>query len=182
MEQCDTVRSLRASVPVAEYVARCVDVEKFLVYCRECDNYARRWSCPPFSFAPLELWHRYQSVELFARILMVSPGAELPDMMEDTRREKARLMEELLCLEKARPGSLALSAGGCSLCGDSCSRPDGAPCRNPAQMRYSIDALGGDISKTMELYFQTPILWVKDGKLPEYLTLVGGLLLGEAAP
>ncbi|MBS7225516.1 MAG: GNAT family N-acetyltransferase [Clostridiaceae bacterium] len=33
----------------------------------------------------------------------------------------------------------------------------------------------------MEKYFDKPILWIQDGKTPEYLTLVGGLLIWKDA-
>lgn len=49
-------------------------------------------------------------------------------------------------------------------------------------MRYSVDALGGDLSETMEQYFQRPIRWSRNGEVPEYLTLVGGLLVGGNEP
>ncbi|UQT48047.1 hypothetical protein M5E87_25525 [Flavonifractor plautii] len=35
----------------------------------------------------------------------------------------------------------------------------------------------GDSGKTMELYFGRPIVWSHNGEVPEYLTLMGGLLV-----
>ena len=101
----------------------------------------------------------------------------MPSMLEGLRREKERMMDALLGLERETPGSLALSAGGCTLCSD-CTRPEGQPCRKPEKMRYSIDALGGDLSETMERYFHRPISWSRNGEVPEHLTVVGGLLVG----
>ena len=43
-------------------------------------------------------------------------------------------------------------------------------------MRYSIESLGGDVDKTVEDIFGFKIQYAKDGKLPEYLIFVGGLL------
>ena len=100
-------------------------------------------------------------------------------MLRGMREEKQRLMGMLLRLERESPHSLALSAGGCDLCGGDCTRSGGMPCRRPDEMRYSIDALGGDLSKTMERYFGRPILWIQNGKAPDYLTLAGGLLVRE---
>lgn len=101
-------------------------------------------------------------------------------MLEGLEHEKLRLLEDLLAFERETPGAVALPVGGCSLC-ERCTRQDGRPCRYPDKMRHSLDALGGDISKTMEMYFDKPILWIKDGKTPEYLTLVGGLLIRDAS-
>ena len=86
-------------------------------------------------------------------------------MLRGMREEKQRLMGMLLRLERETPHSLALSAGGRDLCGGDCTRSGGMPCRRPDEMRYSIDALGGDLSKTMERYFGRPILWIQNGKM-----------------
>ena len=175
------VQSMERMVPIAEYLAACVDVEKFVGYCKACGNYSRRWSCPQFDFDPLDLWKRYQAIHIHARILTPISGVDMAIMMEGMRREKEKLMDALLKMEQDTPGSLALSAGGYSLCG-SCTRPEGKPCRRPERMRYSVDALGGDLSETMEQYFQRPIRWSRNGEVPEYLTLVGGLLVGGNEP
>ena len=49
------VETGKAKVSVKEYTERCVDVERSLGFCRECSSYNTRWSCPPFSFQPLQL-------------------------------------------------------------------------------------------------------------------------------
>ena len=36
------VKSMERMVPIAEYLAACVDVEKFIGYCKACGNYGRR--------------------------------------------------------------------------------------------------------------------------------------------
>ena len=43
-------------------------------------------------------------------------------------------------------------------------------------MRYAIEGLGADVDKTIEDLFGYKILYAHDGKLPEYLIFVGGLL------
>ncbi len=172
-----TVENLQASVPVAEYIAECVDVPKFLAYCRECRCYNHRWACPPFDFDPLTLWRRYDTLQLYTRVLTPTPGAAMDALMRGLWREKESILKELLRLEGETPGSLALSAGSCYICGDNCTRPQGEPCRFPDRIRHSIEALGGDVSKTLEKYLHKPMLWIKNGEMPAYLTLTGGLLL-----
>ena len=46
-------------------------------------------------------------------------------------------------------------------------------------MRYSIEALGGNVAETAERYLHKPLLWIEDGRMPDYLTLVCGLLARE---
>lgn len=174
-----TVEHLQAGVPVAEYVAECVDVPKFLAYCRECHCYGHRWSCPPFDFDPLALWRQYYTLQLYTSVLTPKPGTDMDALMRGLRQEKDRLLDKLLRLESRTPGSLVLSAGSCSICGDNCTRPKGEPCRFPEKTRHSIESLGGDVSKTLEKYMHKPVLWIKNGELPAYLTLTGGLLLSE---
>lgn len=172
------VQRLSAEVMVDEFLQTCVDVEKFLGYCRECDSYTKRWSCPPFDFDPLDFWRRYQTLRLECRVLTPGPGAELKHLWDGIWQEKQKLDAELLALEADYPGSMALSAGSCKHCAK-CTRPEGLPCRQPHKMRHSIEALGGDVGKTGELYFNHPLLWIKDGEMPAYLTLICGLLLPE---
>ena len=50
------------------------------------------------------------------------------------------------------------------------------PCRFPAHLRYSIEALGGDVESCLQHYFHIPVLWGRNGTAPDYLVLVGGLL------
>ena len=51
-------------------------------------------------------------------------------------------------LEKKIPGSMALSAGSCRLCKE-CTRMTDEKCRNPERARCSIEAIGGDVGKTI---------------------------------
>lgn len=170
-----TVESLSAEIPAADYAQSFVDTEKFLGFCRECRNYGARWSCPPFDFDPRALWGRFRTLRLFARVLTPEPEADLSTLLEGLKREKALLLDQLLILEKTCPGSMALSAGTCDCCAV-CARPEGLPCRVPSRMRYSIEALGGDVSKTAEHCLHRPLRWITDSRPPEYLMLVGGLL------
>ena len=172
-----TVEALEAELPVRTYLRECVDVERFLGYCQACENYARRWSCPPFAFPPLQLWREFDRLRLFVRVLCPSEEETASSLTQGMRAEKAKLLTELLELERRKPGALALSAGSCDLCGDECARMHGERCRDPKEMRYSIEALGGDVGKTLERYFHRSIAWMEKDRVPEYLTLVGGLLL-----
>ena len=68
-----------------------------------------------------------------------------------------------------------LLAGTCDQC-EVCEKEQGRPCGKPELLRYSIEALGGDVEGCLQHYFHMPVLWGRDGKAPEYFVLVGGLL------
>lgn len=171
------VRDLTAETPLAEYLRDCVDVGKFLNFCRICPNYGHIWSCPPYDFDPMDIWRQYVRLRLYARML-------IPKFLEQDaaaaiaalHREKEEYLNQLLNWESAVPGSLALAAGSCSVCAI-CAKSEDEPCRKPAKMRYSIESLGGDVGLTARRYFGKPLLWIRDGVIPEYLMLVGALLM-----
>lgn len=170
-----TAERREAEIGVEEYVRDFVDVPRFLNFCRECENFGRRWACPPFDFDPMDVWKKYQTLHIAAKIIAPGRDATQGKMRDVLLTERSALFEELLAHEGSQPGSLALSAGTCELCGV-CARPQGIPCRYPEKLRWSLEALGGDVSKTAEILLRKPILWEKEGRLPAYYTLVGGLL------
>ncbi len=175
---------LENKIAVKDYVRDYVDVPRFLECCRACHNYSSKWSCPPYDFDPLSLWGKYGEFWIFGTKLELAPefaGSDYnaPETNREIRAalsaEKRKLMERALGLEKEHPGSLGLSAGSCDLCAE-CAKKSGSPCRSPELMRYSIEALGGNVGETAEKLLATPIKWVTEGKTPEYFVLVCGLL------
>ena len=175
-----------ATVSLKEYIEECVDVEQFLGYCRNCSNYGRVWSCPEFDFDPMDYWRRYDSLYILGRKLILPEELRLRIYSEEEREKvltdllkepKMQLDRDLLSMEQSRPGSRALSGGSCLYCqtGD-CARIHGKPCRFPDQMRYSIEALGGNVGRTLSKYLHLKLLWMEKGRLPAYFIIVGGLL------
>ncbi len=185
MKTCET-HFLECRVPVEEYMKECIDVPRFLSYCRQCSNYGKTWSCPEFSFDPLDYWKQYKSLRIIGMKIIVPD-----DLRAKTfdREGKAEIIEALLAEykqkfddylyeeEKKTEGGMALGGGSCLRCGTQpCSRREGKPCRQPDKMRYSIEALGGDVGKTVGKYLGQELKWIEDGKLPEHFILVGGVL------
>lgn len=169
---------------VSDFVKTCVDIPRFLGCCMDCPNYNIRWSCPPYDFSVEAIWDQYTDILLYE--VKVSVSRELQantytqDELNDISRAilapfKKQMTVDLLALEKLIPGSRALYAGTCELC-DSCNKKSGEPCRQPELMRYSLEALGGNVAHALKIYFDDEILWAKDGKLPECYILLGGLL------
>ncbi len=174
-----TVRELEAEVPLEEYLTQYVDIPKFLAFCRACPNYGLAWSCPRLEFDPMTIWRRYPRMRLHARMIVpAEPGAEAAAALRVLHEEKDAYLDRLLAWEAEVPGSLALAAGSCTQC-PRCTRSEGRPCQKPERLRYSIEALGGDVGGTAERYLGKPLLWIKNGVVPEYLILVGALLLPD---
>ncbi|WP_400216447.1 DUF2284 domain-containing protein, partial [Methanobrevibacter smithii] len=98
---------------------------------------------------------------------------ELDFIIKRLERMKVKLMNEIYALENE--DSLGLFMGNCNLC-MRCTKTIGMPCKMPFKLRYSIESLGGDVDKTVEDTFGYKIIYAKDGKLPEYMIFVGGLL------
>ena len=169
---------------VEDFTASCVDVAKFLDCCRKCSfNYEKNWMCPPFDFDPMSVWRSYRSVRLTGWQLAFDKTAPLPAdadplalAVKELKKEKARMLQALLAEEQRTPGSLCLLAGSCELC-PTCARIENKPCRHPEAARHSLEALGADVSKAAKQFLGIEIKWAEKGVLPDYLTLVGALLL-----
>lgn len=175
------------TVSVKEYMEKCVNVPEFLEYCKQCDNYGTVWSCPPFDFDPEEYWKKYRSFhivgmkiylpeELLAGTYTKEERAEIFETILYPKKEE--LNQELFAMEREYPGSVSVSGGSCQQCGKgNCARKEDAPCRFPEKMRYSVEALGGNVGLTVTKYLYQELQWIEEGKLPEYFMLVGGLLI-----
>ena len=105
------------------------------------------------------------------------PMPEQPlDVAVAALKQEKRLYRELLQRwERETPESQMLLAGTCDQC-ETCEKVQGHPCGRPELLRYSIEALGGDVEGCLQHYFHLPMLWGRDGKAPDYFVLVGGLL------
>ena len=86
---------------------------------------------------------------------------------------KVKFMNEIYMLESE--DALGLFLGKCNLC-MRCTREFNMPCKMPFKMRYSLESLGAYVDKTVEDLFGYEVKYAHDGKLPEYLIFVGGLL------
>lgn len=177
MERSYTVEQLEKTVPLEEILRDCVDVPYFLGLCRACPNYGNRWSCPPYSMEPLSVWLEYDALHLIIRVLRPEAGMDQEAAIAMVERERRRFSDDLLELEKGRPAVRALAAGPCMRCGAVCARREGKLCRMPDKVRFSIESLGGNVSALTERYFGKSLLWMKDGVVPAYFVLAGGLFI-----
>ena len=172
------------TLEVADFVKNCVDVERVKGYCKTCPNYCKVWSCPEHDFNPLLYWSLFHEMELYGRKIILaenltertfSSEEQLEILNQIFFKERKHFLDMLRGLETEK--SISLHVGYCDLCGkDNCARKEGKPCRFPKKKRFSVESLGGDVVKAAELYFNIPLCWVSNGRLPEYFMLVGALL------
>lgn len=176
------ITKLTADVEVNEYYEKYVDFEKASKLCiEEQEMLGYNWNYPPFDFDVDDIWNSYNRLKIIAfkidfseeELANTFDKKELEFILKRFERLKVKLMNEIYALENE--DSLGLFLGKCNLC-MRCTREFNMPCKMPFKMRYPIEALGGDVDKTVEDLFGYKILYAHDGKLPDYLIFVGGLL------
>lgn len=165
-----------AELPVADYIARYRDADRFIGCCRECSNFGHSWGCPPFEYDVGQLLSRYRTALLVAtKITPAEEGRPLSDAGALIRPERVRLERRLLDMEERFGGRAFAYVGSCLYCPEgSCTRPDGKPCRHPELVRPSLEAYGFDIGRTASELLGIELKWGAEGRLPAYLTLVCG--------
>lgn len=165
------------TVDVKQYIEGYVNVEKFLECCKACPNYDKIWSCPSYDFDPMDIWTKYEKLYLYGVKFSLDDLETEAQAKERMLKIKEEMTAYLFQKEKEYEGSISLSAGSCTICGPgNCTKIEKMPCKHPDTMRYSIESLGGDVGRTLSKLMNMDLLWVEEGKLPEYYVLVGGLL------
>lgn len=172
------IETYEKTINTEEYTEGYVNVEEFLAYCKECENYDRKWSCPSYDFAPEDYWKKFEHFYVVGKKLILEEEEKDAETCRELfRKVKNDLTEELFEKETEYPGSRSLSAGSCEVCGiDNCTRKTGEPCRFPEKLRYSIESLGGNVGLTARKLLGIELQWIEEGKIPDYFVLIGGLL------
>lgn len=172
-----TVEKFEKKIGVEEYIEGYVNVAEFLEYCKKCGNCNTVWSCPPYDFEPEDYWRKYKTLTVLAWKINFEQDISPEESIEILKKVKDEMSVYLYEAEGKSAGSVSLSAGSCSLCrSEGCTRSKGEPCRNPEKMRYSIEAIGGNVGLTVSKLMGIKIEWMKDGKVPSHYVLAGGLL------
>ncbi len=175
-----------AQIATLEYIEKFRDVDKFIEFCKKCNNYKSLWSCPPFDD------DRFMSLNQFELTTIIGVKIHID---EDTRckatnnEERNTLIrdilfgvrkevdEVLLNLEQQTHTSRLYYAGSCRLCAPTkCSRIDNMPCRYPKKMRSTLEAVGFDMGRTTSDLLSVELKWCDGDMLPPYFTLVYGFL------
>lgn len=176
------IKKITVDVDVEEFYEQYVNFEEVSKLCiEEQEALGYNWNYPPFDFDVDEVWNSYNKLKIIAFKIDFSQeeldhtfeDKELEFILKRFERMKVKLMNEIYMLESE--DSLGLFLGKCNLC-MRCTREFGMPCKMPFKMRYSLESLGTYVDKAVEDLLDCKILYAHEGKLPEYLIFVGGLL------
>lgn len=179
-----TTQMKEAEISVSDYLDKYVKAEEFIQYCRACPNFGKIWSCPEYDFDTVEYFRKHSRLRVIGLKIIYSPGTrektysreEMREVIAGSMHVERRKLDEYLRELEEKTGGTALNAGSCNICPEGCARPEGKNCRFPDRMRYSLESLGADITTTIGDLLGIELVWDKEGKLPEYYTLVAGLL------
>lgn len=172
------------AIPVEDWLKRYCFPGKFLGACRQCPDYNMLWSCPPYVPEAAGFLGKYRTAHIIgvkvvydreqrARALLGPREAEMV-REESYGVVKKALLETLLQMEAACPGSTTVAAGRCEQC-EKCTRPRGRICKRPERMRYSFSAFGFDLTAIAEELLGLELLWAGEG-LPEYNAAIAAFL------
>lgn len=174
-----------SNIQMSEYIDGYYDRERFHELCKQCNKYGALWSCPPYKFDVDDYINKYKYVHLIGTKILLSDRiikeTEKDDVLDCTYKilneVRKKLSKMLLGLEDKYPNSISLFAGSCLNC-TLCKREQNKPCVNPKTMRYSLESLGFDVSKTASELLNIDIKWANE-TLPEYFTLVSAFFTNE---
>ncbi len=170
-----TTEILTAEISTADYIREFQDVWRFEQLCRQCPNYGMRWGCPPLSEELYRQYLNFPQLKIIAnKLTPLESGLPLSASYKFLNSERRRLEPQILAEEQQIGGRATLFTGVCFHCKE-CARPAGQPCRHPQWVRPSLEALGFDLNATAQRLLHTEILWGKEGKMPPYLLLIGGI-------
>jgi predicted metal-binding protein len=141
-------------------------------YCRSCDKFGMYWSCPPFDEQPLIGFSEWTHALLVTQKTRVEAGSTKEALIHQFLDARQILGDLLLHWEVE--GAVAVVAGHCFGC-SACTRAKGVACCSPEEMRFSLEALGFDVSGLAEGLAGQSMHWPANG-VPDYLITVGALL------
>ena len=175
MEAVYEKKRFETILSVDELIEKYYDFSTTFRKCSQCPGFAGTWSCPDFTFDPLEYWKQFTHFH-FIVDRVSNEGATTPREAQDRLfAEKKVYDKEMLELEATSPGSRSLAAQECCLC-KKCARAAGIPCLHPEAMRYALESLGMLAVRMVPDCFGFDVLWSDGASVPEYYILAGGLL------
>jgi len=168
--------------------------DKVLGECKACPNFAKYWSCPPYTFDEAIFLKQFKYMHIIGRQFEV-PREDIrnirdPKAIAEYCREKfdaikVMTWKTLLEIENEVDGAMGLIPGNCPICeaqGMACARKTNEPCRNPKLMRYSLESLGFDVVDLVKYEVGMTIEWPQNQRLPKVLTSVAAILCNEEIP
>ena len=174
-ERFRNIKFLEQTLDLKDLCKTTLAEDKCLAACKNCLNYGKLWTCPPFVDSVLS---NFGKIDVLVCRIPTEQDLSVEKNLEYLYLPvKSKIHEVLIEHERAIDG-LALSfAGTCDFCnGEPCSRLIGRPCRHPELARRSLEGIGFDVEMILNLYFDVSIEWADDGVPPEYLTFVAALV------
>lgn len=175
-----------SEIEIKELLKNYWDRDKFLELCKDCSNYGKLWSCPPYNFNVYDYIAQYDYVYIIGTKMIFSDETIQSNNSDEKIRDfskftlesmRSTLGEKLLKLEDEFVLGKSLYAGSCLLC-EQCKKEKNENCCNMEMMRYSLESLGFDVSKIAKNLLDIELKWASD-RLPEYYTLVSAFLSKE---
>lgn len=182
LEEVYTIEKHKKTTSIENFL-KYIKIPKVEEYCKQCDNYAVKWDCPPHKENPLCIWKKYENATLYLLKLNYAPffqkikftEYELRHIVKHTvYKERTKQSKELLKIEKETNGFLMLG-GSCILC-KKCTRTENLPCKFPEKRKNSPESLGAHLIKATEDLFNIKLKWSQNYQIPEYITNISIIL------
>lgn len=165
----------------SQYVLQYEEQVKFKELCKDgCPNYKMKWSCPPYS----PFYHDISKDCVFLTVCLLTVQLYQFDYINrDYLKIKAansilKSRADKMLRENVSGKCKGISTGSCRLC-KPCRCKLEEPCRNPNKVMYSFEALGINVSCMIKDLFNFELQWYSKGLLPEYTSVVVGILSEE---
>ena len=63
---------MKKTIGIPQYIEGYVNVEEFLECRRVCDNFDRKWSCPPYDFEPVrDYWEKFTHFHVIGKKMIL---------------------------------------------------------------------------------------------------------------
>lgn len=161
-----------------KYLEKFINKLYFDKLCEEgCPNYGNKWSCPPYAPDYTKFVENYKFINVFMLYIELK---QFDYIKQEYLKVKAANSILKSRIDKALRNSMNdnefyISTGSCRLC-KSCKKKVGKSCAYPERRTYSFEALGINVSLLSADIFHRDLLWYKAKSLPEYTSVVAGLL------
>lgn len=157
-----------------------VDKKEFSEMCRQgCSVYKKCWACPPYSPSFLNIKKKFRRMLVFISYIHTSQikikGPYL--LISNVYNILAPKMHRAGMVLEKRLSGLLLKSGPCRIC-RKCSAQEHKPCKFPDKRRYALESAGIDVQK-LSLLLNHKLLWYSKKSLPEYISVVCGVLTNK---
>lgn len=145
-----------------------------------CPNYLCKWSCPPYAPSFTDLALKWDKIYI---VFMHVDLSQFSYIKNDYLKVKAannilKSRADQFIRKMAGMHGKCISTGSCRLC-KPCKCKLNKPCAHPDLMAYSFEALGINVSQLVEDCFKKQLIWYKKNCLPQYTSVVCGILTND---